>query len=82
MVCVSTSYTLLESVLSRAGSTIASQYRQESRSKNAVLLSGGLTPAQKILFIPWKLEVLSSDKKKAQQVNNSIKNPIRFYLLY
>ena len=72
MVCVSTSITLLNSVLSRAGSSIASQYKQKSRSQNEILLDGGSTLAQKILFVPWQLEVRSSDAMKAQQVNKLI----------
>jgi hypothetical protein len=76
MVCVSTSYTLLDSVLSQAGQSIKSQYKDKCRSKNIILLDGGDTSAKQILFIAWELRVGSSDQTKAQRVNylSSFKN--------
>jgi hypothetical protein len=68
MVCVSTSITLLKSVLSRAGSSIKSEFNKLSQSENKILLDGGSTLARKILFVTWQLEVRSSDTIKAQKV--------------
>jgi hypothetical protein len=62
--------TLLNSVLDQAGTSISRQYAKQSRSNNALLLDGGSTSAQKILFIAWELEVQSSDTLKAQNVSN------------
>jgi hypothetical protein len=70
MVCVTTSVTLLSSVLSKAGQSVASEYRQHAHSRDSVLLDGGYTLARKILFVPWKLEIESSNTMKAQQVKN------------
>ena len=60
---------VLNSVLSRAGQSLSSQYYKDSQSKSVVLLDGGSTLAQKILFVPWELNIQSSDKIKAQKVN-------------
>jgi len=70
MVCVTTSATLLNSVLSKAGQSVASEYRQYAHQRKPVLLDGGFTLARKILFVPWELEIESSNTVKAQQVKN------------
>ncbi|UJR14273.1 hypothetical protein I4U23_001263 [Adineta vaga] len=67
MVCVSTSITLLRSILARAGAQVNAEYNQHSQTKSTFFLDGGLTSARKILFIPWKLEVQSSDAFRTQQ---------------
>jgi hypothetical protein len=72
MVCVTTSVTLLNSVLAKAGESTISEYKRRSYSKEPVVLSGGLTLAKGILFVPWKLEVESSDSRRAQQVHHLI----------
>ncbi len=72
MVCVTTSRTLLDAVLSRAGPSIISQYKEQYRSGKSVLLDGGATSARKILFVTWELEVESSNIINAQKVNNLI----------
>jgi hypothetical protein len=72
MVCVSTSATLLDSVLLRAGPSITSQFKQQSYSIHPIILSGGFTSAQKILFIPWKLVVESPNALQVQKVKNKI----------
>jgi len=72
MVCVSTSATLLNSVLIKAGRSIISQYDQQSHSQYPILLDGGLTSARKILFVKWKFAVELSNTMAAQQVKNCI----------
>jgi hypothetical protein len=64
--------TLLNSVLTQAGPSISRQYDKQSRLNKTLLLDGGSTSAQKILFIAWELEVQSSDTLKAQNVSNLI----------
>lgn len=72
MVCVTTSATLVSSVLQKAGQSVMSEFgRRRSKSK-PVLLNGGHTSAQKILFIPWEFEVGRADSTKAQKVRHVI----------
>jgi hypothetical protein len=72
MVCVTTSVTLLDSVLKKAGPSVISEFGRRTSTSKPVLLKGGLTSAQQILFIPWKLEVESSNSTKAQKVHHMI----------
>lgn len=72
MLCVTTSITLLDSILNRAGSLTQSQYREKYRVTNNFIIDGGATSAKKILCVAWKLEVQKSDVFKAQQVYRRI----------
>jgi hypothetical protein len=72
MVCVTTSVTLLNSVLDRAGRSIELEFKQRYYPAHSLILDGGLTSARKILFINWELAVESSNIMKAQQVKNKI----------
>jgi hypothetical protein len=72
MVCVTTSRTLLNAVLSRAGPSIISQFKEQYRPGKSVLLDGGTTSARKILFVPWELKVELSNTINAEKVNNLI----------
>ncbi|CAF4554552.1 unnamed protein product, partial [Rotaria sp. Silwood1] len=77
MVCVHTSLTLLNSVLSQAGSSIASAYRHMQHSTQDIILEGGKTKAQKILFAGWKIEVQGLDTSKVQKsLSNFVKRCI------
>ncbi|CAF4131196.1 unnamed protein product [Rotaria sp. Silwood2] len=67
MVCVTTSITLLKNILYRAGSSIKSQYRERSYKTGDIILDGGLTKAQRILFVAWTEEVETSNIAQAQQ---------------
>ena len=60
---------VLNSVLSRAGQSLSSQYYKDSQSKSVVLLDGGSTLAQKILFVPWQTEIEEAETTKNQKVN-------------
>ncbi len=72
MVCVTTSVTLLNSVLDRAGRSIEFEFKQRYHPAHILILDGGLTSARKILFINWEFAVESSNIIKAQQVKNKI----------
>lgn len=72
MVCVTTSVTLLDSVLRKAGPKTIAEYRQTPRSQNLIILDGGSTSAKNILFIAWELEVNSLNTQKAEQVTKEI----------
>ncbi|CAF0976457.1 unnamed protein product [Rotaria sp. Silwood1] len=77
MVCVHTSLTLLDSVLSQAGSSIASAYSHIQHSTQDIILEGGKTKAQKILFAGWKIEVQGLDTSKVQKsLSNFVKRCI------
>jgi hypothetical protein len=69
MICISTSNNLRESVLRRAGQTIATQFNERYRPTDALLLDGGQTSAKKILFVPWQTEIEETGITKTQQVN-------------
>lgn len=68
VVCVTTSKTLLNIILDKAGSAIESEYRINRRLKSSFVLDGGNIPVKKILFSPWELEVDKADIHRAQQV--------------
>jgi hypothetical protein len=70
IVCVTTSQTLLHNTLSKAGSSISTQYKQRSHLPHPIVLDGGQTSARKILFVPWELEVNKDSVTEAQQVIN------------
>jgi hypothetical protein len=69
MICISTSNNLRDSVLRRAGSTTETYYKERHRPEDALLLDGGLTKAQKILFVPWQTEVEETETTTTQKVN-------------
>ena len=57
MICISTSNNLRDSVLHRAGSKVQSLYRERSNGSDALVLDGGLTASEKILFVPWETDI-------------------------
>jgi hypothetical protein len=67
MICISTSNNLRDSILDRAGPEIESQYKQSAKSDDALLLNGGSTRAQKILFVPWQTEIQETETTKTQK---------------
>jgi hypothetical protein len=69
MICISTSNNLCENVLRRAGPSIESEYKARSPLKDALLLDGGLTAAQKILFVPWQTEIEETETTKTEKVH-------------
>jgi hypothetical protein len=72
MICISTSNSLRDNVLRRAGAKIESQYKERHRSNDALLLDGGLSAAKKILFVPWQTEIEQTEITKIQKVNSVI----------
>jgi hypothetical protein len=69
MICISTSNNLRDSVLRRAGPKIESEYKERYRSNDALLLNGGLTKANKILFVPWQTDIEETEETATKQVN-------------
>jgi len=68
VVCVTTSKTLLNIILDKAGSAIESEYKIKHRLNSNFVLDGGHIPVNKILFAPWELEVDKTNINRAQQV--------------
>ncbi len=68
MICISTSNNLCDSVLRRAGPKIQSDFKERYQAGDALLLDGGSTAAQKILFVPWKTEIEEAETTKTQKV--------------
>ena len=72
MVCVTTSKTLLNAVLFKAGQSIKALFDQQYNPPNPLLLDGGSTEARHILFAPWQLSAEQSDPTRDKQVYHSI----------
>ncbi|CAF1139371.1 unnamed protein product [Adineta steineri] len=67
MICISTSNNLCSNVLRRAGSDVQSKYKESYKPPDAVLLNGGLTKAQKILFMPWETDIQQEETREIQK---------------
>lgn len=72
IVCVTTSITLLNSILRKAGHSVRSEYERQSHSSNPILLDGGHIAARKILFIPWQQSVQRSTLTQDEKVHHLI----------
>lgn len=68
IVCVTTSATLMENILSRAGDAVTNEYINKSKSEHDIILNGGHTKAKWIVFVPWQQEVHQSHMHEAEKV--------------
>ena len=68
IVCVTTSVTLLNSVLKKAGHSVHKDFHQWSNSSDLTIFDGGNTRARRILFIPWHTSAKQSNPTQDEEV--------------
>lgn len=74
MICISTSNNLCKNVLHCAGSEIQTDYKERHQEGDALLLKGGSTKAQKILFVPWETDIQQTETEEIQKVLFTLQN--------
>lgn len=72
MVCISTSNTLRENVLRHAGAKTTAEFKKNYNPQEVLVLDGGSTAAQKIMFVPWQTEIEETDVTRIQKVRRSV----------
>ncbi|CAF1063395.1 unnamed protein product [Didymodactylos carnosus] len=77
LVCITTSENILNFVLAHAGKDIYDQYRQSYNSRQVLILNGGKTKVQKIIFIEWKN---STSKMSYTEIQESLATLVHFCL--
>ncbi|CAF1183219.1 unnamed protein product, partial [Didymodactylos carnosus] len=77
LVCITTSENILKSVLAQAGKDISDQYHQSYKSDQVLILNGGKTKAQKIIFIDWKK---TTSKMSDTEIQESLATVVQFCL--